>query len=592
MLTWVHYNNLFLKMFLVLVFSILTVSIIITYQVTSMSEKHFISTFSFTNEKVINQITTSFDTFSYNLATVFHNAQQSGVIKKVLTEKESSAKQLVTSHYEMMQQLNQMYSNIEAYRTSMIMLGKNDQLFTVNYTGDPIDVNKLWEHPITKNTMDRAGKLLFQPYASSGDHPEAIVASKTLIERSSGEIYGVLYIIIFESQFKQFYNNFTSEDNQIVLLNQSGHILSDSEDDLIGRQSITLLNDAKKIVEQNLEWKTDQILGKDYIILAKYLPIYEMYLVNLIDQKLLLNNISNQREIVTLSSIVVFITLGITFVISREMTNPMRKLVREISNMSKYHFSKPVEVEGGYETRQLANAFNQMLKELNVYVQELIQSEQKQRKLELESLQHQINPHFLYNTLTSVNFIVQQGEKEKAIDVIHALISLLQNTIGNISELNTVENEVINLKNYVRINQVRYGDRIKVQYFIANDVTQLLIPKLLLQPFVENAFFHAFNQQKEGIICILIAKKKGILTCEIKDNGDGMDLHGQHPIFSYKKKNAQLFKGIGIRNVNERIRLLYGKDYGVQMQSEIGKGTSVTIKLPIINGKQTLNENN
>lgn len=145
-------------------------------------------------------------------------------------------------------------------------------------------------------------------------------------------------------------------------------------------------------------------------------------------------------------------------------------------------------VTGSYETRQLSTAFNYMLKELNDYVAQLVETQKEQRNAELAALQQQINPHFLYNTLASVNILVQRGSKEQATETIHALISLLQNTISNVKETITVEDELINLKHYVFITQVRNGNRIKVETFVSPDCMNAKVPKLILQPFIENAF--------------------------------------------------------------------------------------------------------
>ncbi len=164
--------------------------------------------------------------------------------------------------------------------------------------------------------------------------------------------------------------------------------------------------------------------------------------------------------------------------------------------------------------------------------------------------------------------MVQQGDREKSVETIHALISLLQNTIGNINETNTntVEQELDNLKNYVYINQMRYGDRIKMHYFISPECLACEVPKLMIQPFIENAFFHGFNQKKEGYIQLLISQREEELLCEVVDNGDGMEIESRSNLPKSKGKR-HFFSGIGILNVQERIQLLYGEKYGIEVDS-------------------------
>ncbi|MCD8500349.1 MAG: histidine kinase [Bacillaceae bacterium] len=199
-----------------------------------------------------------------------------------------------------------------------------------------------------------------------------------------------------------------------------------------------------------------------------------------------------------------------------------------------------------------------------------------------------MNPHFLYNTLTSIKFMVQQGDKEDASNTINALISLLQNTIGNISETVSIEQEIINLKNYVFINLKRYGNRIKVNYLVEPTCFSYQIPKLILQPFIENAFFHAFNHKLEGRINVLVWKEGEILLCEITDDGDGMEVSEENSL-PETKRNRKLFSGIGVKNVNDRIKLIYGDLYGVSIKSELNIGTTVTIRIPITESKENTN---
>ncbi len=254
--------------------------------------------------------------------------------------------------------------------------------------------------------------------------------------------------------------------------------------------------------------------------------------------------------------------------------------------MARYQFNKPLKVTGGYETRKIANAFNYMLNELQDYVQILMKTQEKQRKAELEALQHQISPHFIYNTLASIKFMIKQEKKETASDTIDSFISLLQSSISNADETITVEQELENLKSYVQINQARYGERIKVNYLVSPDCLDLYLPKLVIQPFIENAFFHAFTKKKSGYIQILIAQKEEKLVCEIIDNGDGMISERIANNTIKSKEKRQLFSGIGVKNVHERIQLRYGKNYGVEITSELSKGTRVIIKLPV-NDEQT-----
>ncbi len=405
-----------------------------------------------------------------------------------------------------------------------------------------------------------------------------IVASRALREPISGEIYGAMYFAIQEKELKRFYSNYTSPGNDVFLLDAAGTIVSSSDTSRIGQTAEDLLGYTREIRRSGEPYIIGDFNGKEQILLMDYLPSYDMYLFNVIDKETAFGDIIDKKEIVQIAVLITLVALLVVFFTSRRMTTALSRLARQISSTSKQDFQKYVDVAGTYETRKIGYAINSMLDELHNYVDQLMITQKEKRNAELAALQQQINPHFLYNTLTSIKFMVLQGSKEEATETIHALISLLQNTIGNISETVTVEQEVENLKNYVLINQKRYGDRIKVNYFVAPDCEEHPIPKLILQPFMENSFFHGFNHKQEGYVNVLIWRDGERLLCEVADNGDGMELD-EYGLPDPKRKQ-QMFSGIGVQNVHQRIQLIYGDEYGVNIDSEPGEGTTVRITLP------------
>lgn len=578
---------MFIKIFLVMVLSIILVSVLITFSTIRMSENLFMDTFSITNNKSLDHIQNNFESYSYAVVTTANSAQNNGAIKDALTHEATSTIEEARASYEIREQMDWIFSNVEAYDAGMVITGRNEGLFNMDYITWPVGLEELQDHPITEQTLNHPRQLMYHFVPADELHDEPmIIASKALIERSTDLIYGIVYIPIPETDWRQFYGNYTSEGSDLFILDGNGEIISSNQEAQIGEEIPELLEFSEEVEAQSLEHKEIHLFGKDYLLLSQYLPTFNMYLVNLVDKELIMNNLINTREIVLISTAIVLLAVLVVYIISRRMTRSLTRLVNQISNMAKYDFHKPLTVEKSYEAKEIANAFNYMLNELQEYVGIIVQTQKRQRKAELEALQQQINPHFLYNTLTSVKFLVQKEEKEKATEVIHSLIGLLQSALGNVNETITVEEELRNMKDYVWINQTRYGDNIKVNYFVSPDCVHYYLPKLIVQPFIENAFFHAFTEKKSGYIQILIAKRDGNLVCEVMDNGDGMDLAGIHPSAKKESRQRQLFSGIGVRNVHERIQLLYGDSYGVEVSSKIGEGTKVKIILPLLKEKE------
>ncbi|MED5016083.1 sensor histidine kinase [Paenibacillus chibensis] len=587
------FHGLFIKMFAVMFISIIAIAVSVAWTNLRMTEQLFLETFSITNSKVMNQVKSNFESFHYSNVLAAITAQQSGTLKTFLTEKGSGRSIAeMNAYYGMTQQMRKIQSTVDAYSAGIAIVGNNGRNYSGNSYLTKPNARELYANSLTKEAEANPGKLMYHLYEGAGEDglKPVIVATKVLQETTTGQEYGMLYITIDENDFKPFYSSFTSEGNDVVIIDGSGTVMSSNHSSLIGTENAQLLSYAKEIQEQGLHVKKVRLMGKDELMLAQYLPSYNFYLVNMIDQQQVLGQMVNTKSIVLLVLVIVLVALVIVFLISRKMTRSLTLLSRQMSKVTSRNFHNYVNVSGGYEIRQLGEAYNYMLDEVNDYVARLVHTQQEQRKAELAALQQQINPHFLYNTLASVKFLVQQDSKDKAVDTIHALISLLQNTISNVSETITVDQELVNMRHYVLINHVRYGERIRVSYFVAPGCGRYQVPKLMIQPFIENAFFHAFNEKEEGFIHVLISCDARQLICEVVDNGDGMDMLQleQAKDKRYRKQSRQLFSGIGVANVHDRIRLLYGEDYGVTITSEKGEGTRVKITLPLIEAMEQL----
>ncbi|MEH7352388.1 sensor histidine kinase [Neobacillus drentensis] len=577
------HNGLFIVMFFITVMIIITVSVTITWTTIRMSEQFFIEKFSITNSKVMSQVKGSFESLNYSVVIASNKLLQSGNIKQMLTEEASNTEKM-SSIYSMTQQMKHVKSILDAYEIEIVVAGRNGVNYVTERNFWPISDEELKMSAITENTLKEPKRLMYQydqrrNKTTGLEGSNVIVASKAFMDRISGSVYGSMYFAIKESEFRKLYSSYTNPGNDVFILDKNGSIVSSNQAKLIGKKAENLLSYTAKLNDNPHKYIIDNFRGKDQIIFMEYLPSFDMYLFNVIDKQKAVGDLINKKQIVLICIAIVFAALIIVFLASRRLTNSLSRLVKQIANAPKYDFDKYVSETGTYETRQIGNAFNTMLDELHDYVDKLVIAQKQQRNAELAALQQQINPHFLYNTLTSIKFMVQQGGKEDAEATINALISLLQNTIGNVNETVTVKQEVETLKNYVFINQKRYGDRIKVNYFVAPDCIDLPIPKLILQPFIENSFFHGFNRKPEGYINVLIWQESENLICEVVDNGDGMEVSSDSKFPSTKRKQ-QHFSGIGVRNVNERIQLIYGDPYGVIISSELGEGTKVRIELP------------
>lgn len=576
--------GLFPKLFLVMVVSIVLVSVLILWTTIHMSTNLFTETFSITNSKVLNQIKTNFESFNEAIAAVSNNVTQSGSIRGFLSEGDADSLTMAKSFYNMRETMDRIQSITESYEVGITIIGINGRSYSTNRAHLQLSVDELKQEPITMEAAETPSRLIFDVYQNEATlgSQQMISATKALTDRTRSRIYGTLYVTMREDIFRQFYSSFTSRGNDVVIMNEKGEIVSSNREDWIGTTQADLLSYARDMNNNSPRSINARVMDQDSVVLSEYLPFYRFYIVNVVDKDLAMGQLIDMKTVALICAAIVVGALILVFLITSQITKSLRRLVKQMSNITKSDLDNYIPVSGSYESRQLGHAYNYMLDELHDYVDQLVQTQHEQRNAELAALQSQINPHFLYNTLASVKVLVQQGNKDRAAETINALIGLLQNTISDVSQTVTVEQEVENLKNYVFINHVRYGGRIKAAFYVAPDCTHYHVPKLVIQPFIENAFFHGFIKKETGTIHVMVSRAGESLICEIMDNGDGIEGLVMGETLPNPKNNRQLFSGIGIRNVHDRIELLYGSPYGVTIMSTVGEGTRVTVTLPLI----------
>lgn len=578
----IKHNGFFIFMFLMTVTSIVVVSVLITWTTINMSEKFFIEKFSIMNSKVMAKIAENFETFDNSIVNASNNLLQSIIVKNILTEQATGTEKM-NAYYNWDKKVDYIKSLLGSDQIGITIMGNDGTVYTDGNSIWPLNEGMLKNSSIALNTLKDPQRLMYQYDYNFSVNPfnreDYMIASRGLMDPLSGKVYGSMYFSISKKNFKSLFTDNAGLGNTLFLVDRNGTIVSSNTDSLVGQQEKSLLSYAKEMEDHPQKYMIKKFKGKDQIMLVEYIPYFDMYLFNMINKQQAIGDLINTKDIALIVVGIVFFALIFVFLASRRLTKSLTRLVKQIENASKNDFHY-VAVAGTYETRQIGQAFNSMLDELHEYVDRLVLAQKKQRNAELEALQQQINPHFLYNTLASIKFMVLQGEKKDADATINALISLLQNTIGNVNETVTLGQELDNLKNYVFINQKRYGNRIKVDYFVDPNCMEYSIPKLILQPFVENSFFHGFNHKPEGSIHILIWQEGSSLICEVVDNGDGMEVGTEGKLPDTKRKQ-QLFSGIGVRNVHERIQLIYGELYGVAISSVVGEGTKIRITIPI-----------
>lgn len=263
---------------------------------------------------------------------------------------------------------------------------------------------------------------------------------------------------------------------------------------------------------------------------------------------------------------------------SKRFLAPVKHLHKSMQAVKKGNLNVTTEVSSHDEIGDLSVQFNDMLAQINILMDNIVQEENAKRKSEIMALQAQINPHFLYNTLASVRYMIYAGDKKNADLVILALIKLMKNATSA-DHLNTVENELDLLQNYISIQQFTFDNPILVQVDVQDEIKNCRVLKMILQPIVENAILHGLKPKKgDKSLTIKGYRTGGLIEFQIIDNGVGFDVSK----LPGESKCTPVHSSIAISNVSSRLRLYFGSGYDLTFQSTPEQGTCVTIPFPYI----------
>ncbi|MEF2964264.1 sensor histidine kinase [Paenibacillus sp. M1] len=284
------------------------------------------------------------------------------------------------------------------------------------------------------------------------------------------------------------------------------------------------------------------------------------------------------------------VILVINLYVSAKISQPIRHLERSVQAVEKGDFGTNVYVSGAYEVEQLSKRFNLMLRRIRELMDQIIREQEAKRKSELDVLQAQINPHFLYNTLNSVTRMAELGRNDEVVTMITSLSRFFRISLSKGSHIVSVQDELEHVRNYLIIQTIRFKNKFRYEIQADPESLDCLTLKLILQPLVENAIHHGIEKSAEaGFIGVYVRLSSERLQFVIKDNGIGMTKQTVEKLLSGNLR-SESGSGVGVINVQERIGLYYGKPYGLHFDSEPEEGTMVTITLPIVRSEPSKKE--
>lgn len=285
---------------------------------------------------------------------------------------------------------------------------------------------------------------------------------------------------------------------------------------------------------------------------------------------------------IALVVVIVILVVVITVFILRSITRPVEELCRVTEQIAKGDFSARAGVYTKDEIAVLAGSVNDMTERLEVMVNQIKEDERKMRYAELRLLQEQINPHFLYNTLDTIVWLIEGNHSDKAVDMVVSLSEFFRLVLSHGKEYITIQEEELHIRSYLEIQQVRYHDILDYEINIDPTVYQYQILKLTLQPLVENSLYHGIKYKRAPGKIVVTGWMEGDFICfTVEDNGVGMEPEILKKLREeIKRPCKQTETGFGLANVNERIRMNFGQEYGMEIDSVKGEGTRIRLMIP------------
>ena len=324
---------------------------------------------------------------------------------------------------------------------------------------------------------------------------------------------------------------------------------------------------------------TNIIDGDSYLILNRELNFQGWQVVVIIPVQALYENINTIRLFTFLTVLsCIIISLFITLFLANIMTSRLQKLARRMQSVKDGNFDVTMTVKGNDEITELSQVFNSMVGSIKNLIEEVYANKIKKKEAELRALQEQINPHFLYNTLSSINWLAVQANAPQIVDMIESLALFYRMSLNKGREVIPLKDEILQAGAYVSIQKIRYENSFQVYFDVEPGIENAPIIKLIIQPFIENAIIHGFNEEMQGSIYVTANKRNDNIVIKVIDNGKGIDKEKVKTLLLPDQSGSG--KGYGMRNVNERIKIHYGEAYGISIESELQEGTIVEITLP------------
>ena len=538
--------------------------------------------------QIIQQVNYDIDTYIEYMENISSVIAKSSDVPRYLfdqnqteAEREAEKERILTQFQTIMESRDDIYNVAAVAKNGRYIINQGDDELT-GY----VDIESLdWYQAAMESKSGIAVSSSHVQNAIQSSYKWVITLSRALVNNQTGEREGLFFVDLNYSAISDLCNNNSIEEKgYIFVLDAEGNIVYHPKQQLMYGGLKT------ENIDAIMECREDSLIideGGDSKLytMSKSKRTGWTVVGAVYTSELLKNNEQAQMWYLLVASILLLAVIGISSIISREITKPIRSLRDSMRKVQNGQFDTHVEVITENEIGSLGRSFNLMTSEIQALMEQNVYEQKQKRKSELKALQAQINPHFLYNTLDSIIWMSEAGENDEAVEMTSALARLLRQSISNDKEEVELEKEIEYVKNYLTIQKMRYKDKLEFFIYVDPRVAHVPIIKLVLQPLVENAIYHGIKyKETKGNLKIYARPVDGRVEIVVADDGIGMDEDVMEHIFDEHRKE-QKRNGVGVPNVQKRLKLQYGSEYGIRYESVKGAGTKAVITIPVDGGR-------
>lgn len=532
-----------------------------------------------TTVETLKQIDKNMDSLFGNVEDISKYTLSNNEVRSLLKLTDRNSQEAT----ELLIKLNEEYANLtnsKSFIAAINIYGKNKLKFEsagASTTNDKKFV-KGEELLGTSERLYAVSPTYKRSYYTLGDQYIISVYRQIKDINNLNRLLGFIRIDISEKIINEIYKEASvGKTGYIFIADKEGLIISHSDKKLIG-SSIKKEGFSSAILKQRDGYYKEKINGKNLLITYYQSDKHNMIYLGSVPYNELMDNVDKARNLTIIITLVAIIAAFIfSYILSMQISVPISVLTDSMQQVEKGDFDVKIEIKREDEIGQLSESFNHMVCRLKSLIEENYLIKIKRKEAELEALQAQINPHFLYNTLDIAYWSSRMEKAPNTEGIIKNLAKVFKLGLNKGNEITTISKELEHLESYLFIQLLRYEEEPLIQFDIDETIKENKIIKLLLQPIVENALQHGIvDMESGGCINIKGYRDKEDIVFEVSDNGKGIENSRIYSMLSEKPNRI----GYGLKNIDERIQLYYGEKYGIVIESHLNKGTKVTIRIP------------